>query len=116
MKNGIEKSIFLVYFLSKPMFILILQLPEKGPRPKCTIYKHESDKNNKCRSIGLFGILSVVSVVVLYSGSIAYTCLFIRGLKFLIKIPYFIQNYPKVVGFLIFESLCLDRSKTLAYV
>ena len=30
--------------------------------------------------------------------------------------PYFIQDYPNVVGFLIFKTLCLGRSKTLAYV
>ena len=49
----------LVYFSSKPMFPLVLLLPEKGPIPKWTIYKHVSDKNKKCMSVGNFGWNSV---------------------------------------------------------
>ena len=36
-----------------------------------------------------------------------------QGLKYFLEIPYFIQNNPNFVGFLIFETLCLGRSKTL---
>ena len=39
-----------------------------------------------------------------------------RDLKYLLKIPYFIQNSPNVVEYLIFETLCLGRSKTLTCV
>ena len=34
---------------SKPLLLLVFQLPEKGPRPKWTIYKH--DINKKCLSV-----------------------------------------------------------------
>ena len=37
-----------------------------------------------------------------------------RGLKYLLKILYFIQNYSNVAGFLIFKTICLGRSKTLS--
>ena len=39
-----------------------------------------------------------------------------RGLKYLLKVPYIIQDYLNVVEFLISETLCLGRSKTLACV
>ena len=42
-----------------------------------------------------------------------YKC---RSSKYLLKIPYFIKDYPSEVGCLIFETDCLDRSKTLPYV
>ena len=29
-----------------------LRLPEKGPRLKWAIYRHESDKNKECQSVG----------------------------------------------------------------
>ena len=54
------------------------------------IYKHESNRNKKCLSVGNFGIMSVV----VCSLSVAYTMLY-RGLKYLLKIPYIIQDYPK---------------------
>ena len=57
-----------------------------------------------------FGILSVA-----FSASRAYLSL-CRSLKYLLKIPYFIQDCSNVVGVLIFEALCLGRSKTLPYV
>ena len=50
-----------------------------------------------------------------YSLSTASTSLY-RGLKYSLKIPYFIQDYSNVSGFLILETLCLGRSKTLSYV
>ena len=40
------------------MFSLFLRLLEKGPRFKWALYKHESDKNYKCLSVGNFVILS----------------------------------------------------------
>ena len=57
------------YISSKPMFPLFLQLPEKGPTPKWTIYKHVSDKSKKCLTVILEFCLSS-SVV--YSSSTAY--------------------------------------------
>ena len=51
-------------------------------------------------SVDNFGIMSIV----IYSTSVAYTSLY-RGLKYLLKIPYFIHNYPNMAGFLIFETL-----------
>ena len=43
--------------------------------------------------------------VVVYSVSAAYTNLW-WGLKYLLKVPFIIQNYPNMVGFLIFKTLC----------
>ena len=37
-------------------------------------------------------------------------------MKYLLKVPFIIQNYANLVGFLIFETLCLGSSKTLPYV
>ena len=45
-----------------------------------------------------------------------YTSLLCRSLKYLLKVPYIIQDYPDLPGFLIFETLCLGRSITLSYV
>ena len=53
--------------------------------------------------------------VVVCNASTTYTSSF-RSLKYLLKIPYFIQDYPNVAGFLIFVTLCLGRAKTLTYV
>ena len=72
------------------LFPLFLQLPEKTPRPKCTIYKHVSDNSKKYLSVGNFGILFVVC-----SAYTAYTSL-CRGLKYFLKVRYFIINYPNV--------------------
>ena len=36
-----------------------------------------------------------------------------RGLKFLLKVPYIVQDYFKVDKFLFFESLCLGRKYCL---
>ena len=54
----------LVYFLANHHFfpIIFLWLTEKGPRPKWTIYKHESNKNKEC----LFIILSDVYLLPIY--------------------------------------------------
>ena len=78
----------------------IFTTSRKKVLPKWTIYKHESDK---------------IVIVVFCSMSIAYTssC---RGLKYLVKITYIIQDYANVARFLIFETLYLDESKTLPYV
>ena len=57
--------------------------------------------------------LSIIDVVC--NASTAYNSLY-RGLKHLLKIPYFIKYYPNVAGFLIFKTFCLGRSKTLTYV
>ena len=63
---------------------------KKGPRPKWTIYKHESDKNKKCLSVDNSGILFVVC-----SEFTAYTCL-CRDLKYLLKVGYIILVFPNV--------------------
>ena len=62
--------------------------------------------------------LSVISEIYLLSVSRASTIYIslCKGLKYLLKIPYFIKNYSKGAGFLNFEALCLGRSKTLPYV
>ena len=57
----------------------------KGSILKWSIYKHDLDKNMK--------YLSVNNVCV----PPAYTIL-CRGLEYLLKIPYFIQDYPYVAG------------------
>ena len=71
-----------------------------------TIYKHESDKNKKFLPFGNF---EIPSVFVICSASTAYNSF--RGLKYLLEIPYIIQNYPNVTEFKIFETLCLGSSK-----
>ena len=75
------------------------------------IHKHVSDNSKQCLPVSNFGILSVV----VCSASAANTSL-CRGLKYLLKVPYNIQKYPNLAGILIFETLCLGRSKTLPYV
>ena len=49
------------------------------------------------------------------SASTTYTSLCI-DLKYILKVRYIILNYPNVAQFLIFETLCLGRAKTLTYV
>ena len=49
------------------------------------------------------------------SASVVYTSLW-RGLKYLLKVLYIIQYYPKVAVFFIFKALCINRLKTLPYV
>ena len=45
------KLIFKIWYISTySIFQLFLKLPEKDPKPKWTIYKHESDKIKKCLS------------------------------------------------------------------
>ena len=83
---------------------------KKSSRPKWAMYKHELEKiRNAC----LF-VISEFCITVC-SASTAYTRL-CRGLKYLLKVPYIITNYPNVVGFLIFETLCLGSLKILPYV
>ena len=82
---------------------------QKGPIPKWTIQKHQSDKNQKCLYISNFGILSVVCS----ASTVGCLC---RVFKYLLKIWYIILDYIlKWSDFLIFETLCLSRSKILAY-
>ena len=89
----------------------------------CLLYKHVSYKSKKClsvgnariSSVGNFGILSVVVVVVVCVLAPAYTSL-CRGLKYSPKVRYIILVDPNGVGFLIFETVFLDRSATLSYV
>ena len=47
------------YFSVNLCFHYFCDFQKKDPRPKWTIYKHESGKNKKCLSVGNFGILSV---------------------------------------------------------
>ena len=56
------------------------------------LYKHESDKNER-----------FLSVVVVCSASTAYISL-CRGMKYLLKIHYFIQNYANM-NFFLFPTL-----------
>ena len=87
----------LVYFQYTNVLTIFVTSRKKGPKPKWTIYKHESDKNKKNLSVGYLGILSVV----VCCGPIAYTSL-CRDLKYLLNITHFILDYHKVDGFLIF--------------
>ena len=83
------------------------ELPEKGPRPKVSIYKHISDNSKKCLAVGNFGILSVCRA------SATYTSL-CRGLKYLPKVRYIIPVDPLWARFLIFKTvflaLCLKNT------
>ena len=95
---------------------------KKGPRPKWTIYKHVSDNSKKCLSVGNSEILSVVCrpssavvVVVVCVLAPAYTSL-CRELKYSPKVGYIIVVDPLWTGFLIFETVFLDRTATLPYV
>ena len=40
--------------------IIFTTYRKKGPRPRWTIYKNELNKNKRCLSVSIFGILSVV--------------------------------------------------------
>ena len=76
------------------MLPLFLQLSEKGPKPKWTIYKHVSDKNKKCLSVGNFEILSVVLRLSVCIVSTAYTSLFYEIFTNSKEVWYIILNYP----------------------
>ena len=81
-------------FSSKPMFLTFLcDFQRKGRRPKCT-------NSKACLSCILEFYLSLS----ICSASIAYTIL-CRGLKYLLKVPYIILDYPNVSRFLIFGTL-----------
>ena len=101
------------YFYSNSMFPLFLQFP----RPKWTIYKHVSDNPKNCLTVGNFGVLSFVCglLSVFCSASAAYISLW-RDLKYWLKVRYIILVYSKMTLFLVFETLCLGRAKTLPYV
>ena len=58
---------------------------------------------------------AILSIVFCHLSTKAYTSL-CRGLKFLLKVGYIIPNHPNVARFLIFDTFCLGRSKTLTYV
>ena len=55
---------------------------KKGPRPKWTIFKPESDKNQNCLSVSYSGILSVFVCSAFTAYSSLCRC---RGLKYLLK-------------------------------
>ena len=99
-----KKAMFRVNFQVTICFNYFCNFRKKGPRSKWTIFKDVSDNSKKCLCVGNFRILSVV---------VDSLC---RGLKYLLKIKYIILNYPNVAWFFIFETLCLDRTKTLTYI
>ena len=83
-----------------------------GPNGKY-ISTSQTKKRNVCLSVILefcLQLLLWLSIVQLQPTA------FVRCLKYLLKIPYFIQYYPSLVRFLIFKILCSGRSKTLPYV
>ena len=94
------------------MFPLFLQLPIKDPRPKWyglfgsrtfqTIY------SKKCLPV----ILEFCPLSVVCSAPAAYTNL-CRGQKYLLKVMYISLIYPIVTHFLIYETLCLGRTKMI---
>ena len=101
-------------FSSNHMLPLCLRLREKSARPKWTIFKHFSEiliVRNVCMS----DILEFCPLSVLCSASAIYTS-FCRCLKYLLKVRHIILVYPNVVGFLIFRTLGLGRSKTMPCV
>ena len=60
--------------------------------------------------------MSVISEFCLYVYSVSTAYISLRkDLRYLIKVPYSIQNYSNLATFLIFETLCLGSSKTLPY-
>ena len=88
-------------------FPLFCNFRKKVPRPKWTIYKHKSDKNKKCVSVGNFKILSVTC-----SASAAYTSL-CRGLKYLLKVGYIILDNLNLARFLISNTVFCCKMETL---
>ena len=71
---------------------------------------HVSDKNKK--NVCLWEISEFCLLSVDCSPTAAYTSL-CRDQKYLLKLRYIILVYLNVTGFLIFETICLGRSKTL---
>ena len=114
MKTIFGYCIFLVFFFSKPMFTLFLQLLEKRILEPNEPYIRASQTKirNICMSVILEFCLPVVAV---YSASTAYTSL-CRGLKYLLKIPYCIQYYLNMTRFLVFQTVFLGRSVTMPYI
>ena len=53
-------------------FYYFCNFRKEGPRPKLTIYKHVSDKNKKCLSVGNFWILYQSSSVARLQPTLAY--------------------------------------------
>ena len=75
--------------------------------------KPESDKNKKCVTFDNFGIL--FAVIEVCGTAPVYTSL-CRGLKYLLKIPYFI-GYSNMTEFLIFETVfCVKIKMYLRYM
>ena len=59
----------------------------------------------------------IILYKIIWIGLVLICVIFLcRSLKYLIKISYSIQDYPNDAGVLVFETLCLGRSKTLSYV
>ena len=81
----------MVYFSSKPMLLLFLQLPEK--RVLDPNGQYISTSQTKIRTVCLSLILDFCLLSVVFSASTAYTNL-CRRLKYLLKEPYIIQDYP----------------------
>ena len=105
------QTLFFGLLFSNSMFPLFLQLLKKNwPY----ISSFQTILRNCCLSVILEFCLSVCSA------STAYTNL-CRGLKYLpkvrySKVKYIILNDPIVARFLIFETLCFGRAKTLTYI
>ena len=57
----------------------------------------------------------MLSVVFLFTLCL-HQLIYCRGLKYSLKLNKIIRNYPSVARFLILETLCLGRSKTLPYI
>ena len=104
---GIYLNVYLELFLKHGLITcshFFYKFQKKGPRPKWTIYKHESDKKEKCLSV----IEKICLFSVVCSASAVYSSL-CRGLKYLLKVWYIILVYPYVARFLIFETLWLGN-------
>ena len=87
----------LVYFSLYAHYFCEFQKEKSEPTGP---YTHELDKNKEYLSVDNFGILSVF-----VSTPKAYINL-CRDLKYLLKIPYFIRDYPNM-AFFIFETVLL---------
>ena len=116
------------------MFWLFLHLAEKNPRPKLIIYRHKASPDWP-RSLEYLLITIEETVPDGHWDQIIFSWHFwsvllieIFTYKFelhqtftdfcllLSLVPYIVQDYFNVAGFLIFETLCLGSSKTLYYV
>ena len=81
-----------------------------GPKPKWT-----QMFQTILRNVWLLVILEFCLLSVVCNASAAYISL-CKDIKYLLKIPYIIQNSPNMAGFFIFSTLCLGKWKTFPYV